>query len=500
MSSFNKKSTTSSKAVPHSRVNKIATAKLTTKNKAGGQAFNLTAQYKLAFALVSSFLEPEFYRSRSQTVKEIEHLVKNLDPLFCARAAVFVRKEYGNRATTHLVAAVIAHTVKGEQWTKNFFASVVHRVDDAAEILAAYISLYGKPIPNSLKKGLAMALGKFSEYQLAKYKGENKGVKLVDLFNIVHPKPNKDNNKAFKSLIEGTLVSVDTWESMLSAAGQKPNEKEKNTAKREVWWFLIKEKKLGYFALLRNLRNIMDTNDRALVEAAIETLTDKAQIHKSLVMPFRYLTAQKELEKANSNPLSRLLLEGVNNALDTALENVPKFNGQTLIALDCSGSMGSTADPSSPASIGSLFAAVIAKVNNADMVLFDDAARPHNIILSDSIYSITKAIQQGMTYGGTDFNTVFSTAKRKYDRIIILSDMQAWVGHNAPLDSFKRYCTKYKANPNIYCFDLSGYGTIQFPQEHVFALAGFSEKTMDVLKVLEQDKEAFIKQIDAVTF
>jgi len=31
------------------------------------------------------------------------------------------------------------------------------------------INTYGKPIPNSIKKGLADSFGKFDEYQLAKY-------------------------------------------------------------------------------------------------------------------------------------------------------------------------------------------------------------------------------------------------------------------------------------------------------------------------------------------
>ena len=53
-----------------------------------------------------------------------------------------------------------------QSWTKNFFDKVVYRVDDASEILAAYMTLHGKPIPNSLKKGLALSLGKFNGYQL----------------------------------------------------------------------------------------------------------------------------------------------------------------------------------------------------------------------------------------------------------------------------------------------------------------------------------------------
>ena len=49
------------------------------------------------------------------------------------------------------------------------------------------------------------------------------------------------------------------------------------------------------------------------------------------------------------------------------------------------------------------------------------------------------------------------------DRIIILSDMQAWVGHATPADAFKRYGQKHRCNPHLYCFNLVSYGDTQFP-------------------------------------
>lgn len=496
MSSFNNKQV-SAKLVLPSSVNRIVRAKPDTRNKAGGKAFSLTNEYKLAFSLVASFLEPEFYRDRKQAVKEIEDLVAKVDPLFAAKAAVLTRTTYGNRSTTHLVAAVIAYLVKGETWTKNFFNKVVYRVDDASEIMAAYLGMYGKPVPNSLKKGLAKAMSKFSTYQLAKYKGENKGVKLVDLFNIVHPKPSEENATAFKNLIEGNLASEGTWEAMLSAAGQTGTPAEKEKAKKKVWKTLLETNKLGYFALLKNLRNIMQTGDEGIVDLAAKQLVNKDQILKSLVLPFRYLTAQKELEKTQ-DPFSRTLLKAVNDALDIAMSNVPVFPGKTLVALDRSGSMGQTSDPSSPASIGSLFAAVIAKANNADLMVFDDKADNINVNLSDSLFTVTKGIQAHFTYGGTDFGEIFRKATRKYDRIIILSDMQAWIGGGAPTKEFGEYCSRTNARPKLYSFDLQGLGTIQFPQENVYALAGFSEKTMDIMKMLEVDPQAFITQINAI--
>ena len=153
----------------------------TATNFAGGEAFLESPKLELASILLASFATDEFYRSGGATIERIRALVGAIpDREFSARAAVLARREYGMRTVSHVVAAELAHSVKGAGWTKRFFAEVVQRPDDATEVAAYYLGRYGKPFPNSLKKGLALGLAKFDAYQLAKYRAENATVKLVD--------------------------------------------------------------------------------------------------------------------------------------------------------------------------------------------------------------------------------------------------------------------------------------------------------------------------------
>jgi 60 kDa SS-A/Ro ribonucleoprotein len=99
---------------------------------------------------------------------------------------------------------------------------------------------------------------------------------------------------------------------------------------------------------------------------------------------------------------------------------------------------------------------------------------------------------------GTNFNAIFETAKRAYDRIIILSDMQGWMGGGAPTKAFADYKARYNADPFVYSFDLQGYGSLQFPEPKVFAVAGFSEKVLELMGQLERDPQALIRAIEAV--
>lgn len=94
--------------------------------------------------------------------------------------------------------------------------------------------------------------------------------------------------------------------------------------------------------------------------------------------------------------------------------------------------------------------------------------------------------------------TIFETTNRAYNRVIILSDMQGWIGHNAPVQTFEAYKRKYQADPKVFSFDLQGYGTLQFPQRHIYCLAGFSDKTMETLKFLDADQSALLREIEAV--
>jgi hypothetical protein len=361
------------------------------------------------------------------------------------------------------------------------------------EILAAYMYENGRKIPNAIKKGFSLALGRFDEYSLAKYKGENHDIKLIDLVNLIHPIPTEKNAEALKKLVKGELKSKDTWESGLSQAGQEAeDEAEKAENKKEVWKDLILNKKIKYFALLRNLRNIAEQCPEVLDEA-LKMLVDEKSIKKSLVLPFRFTTAFNVIEESDLNSsVKRKINSAIDSAIEISLENVPSFEGNTLVAIDSSGSMQGRCSQ-----IATLFGAVLAKKNNADIINFEYIANYVNYLPNDSISSIVNKIP--FMGGGTNFHSIFEKADKAYDRIIILSDMQGWVGFDSPYKtSFKKYKDKYDCEPIIYSFDLAGYGNMQFPENKVYCLAGFSDKIFDIMKFCESNKDALIDEIEKI--
>lgn len=535
MSKFNKTKTVSSQK---------------TVNLAGGVAYKESSKLELVSLLLTSFAQSKFYEKEEKTNQRLIDLIEKNQPDFVAKSAIYARNEFGMRSISHITAAELAKFVSNQPWAKSFYNKIVRRPDDMMEILAYYMSKKGNKLTNSMKKGFAEAFTKFDAYQLGKYRGEGKDFKLVDLANLVHPTPvqgdkfmvdvdrkeyidilnkkldvaKKKNNAdiikgvqekldtlkrvegetvkihALEALVLDLLRSKGTWESELSKAGQMAKtEEEKETFKKDAWTKLINERKIGYFALLRNLRNIVEQAPD-MIDKACEMLTDKKLIKNSLVLPFRFLVAYKELQDlGRSNSDYRKVLVALNTATELSLDNIPKFSGKTLVVVDTSGSMTSghlAKSKVSCAEAAAQFAAAIAKKNSCDLMRFDDNAEYKFYNPSDSLMTITNIYR--FACAGTNFISIFQTANKAYDRIIILSDMQGWVGGGAPTSTFKSYCSKYGANPFIYSFNLNDYGSLMFPESRICALAGFSDKVFDIMALLETDRQALIHKIEEV--
>ena len=469
--------------------------KTLTTNITGGQAYQQSNDLELVSVLLTSFVSDQFYRSSNDTLDRLKQLLNKVDPKFAAKSAIFARDKFGMRSITHALAGELASMLGGHEWSKDFYDKVVVRPDDMTEIMSYYLENKtdkNKPkFPNSLKKGFASAFNKFDNYQIAKYKNENKEVKLVDIVNLVHPVPTTSNRDALSQLVNGTLKSTDTWESKLSKAGQEAsNEEELSQLKSDAWGELLTTRKIGYFALLRNLRNIINQSPQ-FVDLACDMLTDQRMIQSSRVLPFRFATAYEEITKLGSSSEVRKVMTALNQALDISAINIPKFDGETLVVIDVSGSMSGR-----PSEIASLFGAMIAKANNCDVMTFATSASYKAYNPMDSILTIRNSFR--FSGGGTNFKDIFLKANKKYDRVIILSDMQGWIGHTTPASEFNLYKKKFNCSPYVYSWDLAGLGTMQLPENNVFALAGFSDKVFDIMKWLETDRNTLYKMIDDI--
>jgi hypothetical protein len=452
-----------------SKFNTIKTNKTT--NYGGGVAYKHSPEMELVVSVLTTFLEDKFYESGDERIERIKELVKKVSPEFVAKLAIMARKEFYLRSVVHLLVGELSRNHRGDSLVRKTIVKTTERPDDLIEIVA-YLD---KPLPNQVKKGIREALKKFDAYQLAKYRLENHQTKLVDLFNLVHPKPiNKEQEKVWKDLIYGNLKNTETWEARLSSGEDKAR----------VWRELVLEEKIGYMALLRNLRNIDEQADEETKQKACMIIANRERVKLSKQLPFRFYNAYENVNNQD-------MLEAISVALDYSLENVPVFDGKTLIAVDVSGSM-----KGKPAKIASLFAGALMKTSNCDVVLYNSNIEQFKFLRSEPVLTIAQRIQNEVG-GGTNTGLVFEWIQendKQYDRIIILSDNESWeetkyYGLRGTQEVFKNYKNQTNQNPFIYAIDIQGYGTKDIKGDRVFHVAGWSEKIFDFIKWIEKENQ-----------
>jgi len=312
----------------------------------GGPAtrVRITEEQQLRRSVMSTLLwEDQFYEDGMSIADRIEQHAAAVPPEVLAQIAVEARSVHNLRHVPLLLVCALAKHHKGQGTiVADTVYNVVQRADELSELLSIYWRNGRTPISNGIKRGLARAFSKFDAHQLAKYNRDN-GVKLRDVMFMVHPKPsekqaylthsyevdrlNKGGYKrgvvtrhagsALDKLAYGTLESPDTWEVALSAGGDK----------RTEFTRLLNENKLGYLALLRNLRNMQESGvDPRLIHDALRA--ENTGRHR--VLPFRFIAAGRAAPQFTS-ALDGVLLE--------VKEKMPKLPGHTVVMVDVSGSM-----------------------------------------------------------------------------------------------------------------------------------------------------------------
>lgn len=477
------------------KFNSAATIKTT--NKCGHAAYAMTDKAKLITQVLTSFFnEAKFYGDNSANMQETIAAVIKTDPEFVSNLAVYARRVFNMRSVSHVLTAYLAHEPEGKPFVRKTVKGIALRGDDVTELMAFYLAAFGKPIPNSLRKGINDVFTTFDEYTLAKYKGDNKALKMRDIIMLCHPTPKSGEQSAlWKRCLENSLETPVTWETQLSANG--------NNA--ETWEKLIDSGKVGYMALLRNLRNIINANP-ANINKVFETIEDPERVHKSKQLPFRYLSAYKSIEDIAGSRA----LDALEDAVSAAVDNLPKIHGNTVIAVDVSGSMSSHISSKSDVrchEIALLLAFIANRIcDNAHIFAFDTAL--HNLSVSSRAGILSQVVNAYPHGGGTNMGIPFEymiTHKISADRIIILSDIMCnqgttWTSRKTVNTLAAEYRQKTGNALWVHAVDLQGYGTQQFTGAKTNIIAGWSEKVFDFINLAEQGEGSLEKTIENYTW
>ncbi len=354
------------------------------------------------------------YQDGNLVVDDIANLIPLVAPEIVFDIAVKARTEQKLRHVPLLIAREMARIDSHKGLVGKLLPRIILRADEITEFVALYWLDGKQPISKQVKVGLAAAFDNFDEYQFAKYNRKSQ-IKLRDVMFMVHPKPAQGKEELYKKLADNKLSVPDTWEVALSSGADK----------KATWERLIKNRKLGALAFLRNLRNMEDFRvDRNVIREGFNNISPK------WLLPLNYFGAAK-FSPRYEKEIEDLMIRG--------MSTFPKISGKTLLVVDVSGSMHSKVSSRSIFSRlnAACAMAVMAREMCEDITIYatagDDMAKKHattllparrGFALADAILESKKVIGGGGIFTRQCLEYIRKQEQDTPDRIIVFSDSQ----------------------------------------------------------------------------
>lgn len=474
-------------------------------------AYGLQPELELYNLVVTSFVEDKYYESQTQQLERIRELIQKVDPMFVCQLAVYAREKMYLRSIPIVLIVEMLKTPLNRGFDRRYLGGtisrIISRVDEITEVLGYYQAANNRKgtkklasLAKQLQFGIADAFNKFDEYQFAKYnrKGE---ITLKDALFLTHPRAKDENQQAlFNKIVNDTLEIPYTWETQLSKSGNNS----------EVWENLIDSGKLGYMALLRNLRNILNSDPASdHLQKVADIIGDPDKVRRSKQLPMRFYSAYREISEHHR---SRILIEALEKAICHSTDNIDFFNGSNvLMASDVSASMIKNLSGRSKVQlydVGLLLSMLLSNKLEGGVTtgIFGSDWKVKNLPKSNVLANVQylRKIQGEVGYATNGYKVLkwAYDHKLKFDKILFFTDCQMYdssVYDNHIKDYWKRY-KQFYPEAKVYFFNLAGYGNTQIKLDGKGAhmLSGWSEKVFDMFQALENGESVVneIKKVD----
>jgi hypothetical protein len=484
----------------------------------GAPGFAHDARSALFLLAVSNMVGADtFYESatdRDRRYIGLVHEVAQADPAWMLAFVGWLRGTANMRSASVVAAAEavrsrLALSTVDTVSNRSLISAALQRADEPGELLAYWVSRYGRTLPKPVKRGVADAVRRlYTEYAMLKYDTSSAGYRYADVIELTHPEPvapwqgdlfrvalERRHDRAELSLGERlpmlvanaelrVAARVDpsvladperiaaaglTWEDVLSFAGSTVD-------KAALWSALIPS--MGYMALLRNLRGFDDAGVSDSVAGLVASrLADRDQVARSRQFPYRFLAAYESVSSMRWGP-------ALEAALAESLHNVPNLPGRSLVLIDTSASMTgrglSKRSMMTPAKAAAVFGVALGLRGQADLWGFADGVFQHPVKPGHSLLrQVDRFVARTGEVGhGTHIAGAIRSTYRGHDRVFVISDMQTMDADTS---------ASVPASVPLYGFNLGGYRHTAFDAGSVnrHEFGGLTDATFRMVPLLE---------------
>ena len=481
--------------------------KTDTYNEAGGIAYTLTPKQQLAQLAATGCLNNTYYADAQSQLDQVLKLAENLDAEFIAKTAVYSRQKGFMKDMPALLLAVLA------QKDVNMLARVFDQVVDNGKMLRNFAQIIRsgavgrKSFGNRPKKLMQTWLLTATEKQLLNAAVGN-SPSLADVVKMVHPKPREAWRAAWFAWLIGKPYEREALPPITRAfedykqsrEGELPNVPFQMLTALDLnsgdWAEIARN---GSWQQVRQNLNTFLRHDvfakSKNIKMVAEKLRDETAIARARVLPYQLLTAYQ----ATSEQMPFEIHEALQDAMETAVQNVPVIQGKVVVCPDVSGSMhspvtgyrGSASTKTRCIDIAALVSAAMLRTNpQARVIPFEQITVNVKLNPRDSIMTNAEKLAN-VGGGGTACSAPLAMLNREkadVDLVVIVSDNESWADDSQQWGAttslmkewniLKQRCPEAK----LVCLDIQPYTKAQARnRQDILNIGGFSDQVFSLI-------------------
>ena len=502
----------------------------TAANASQAPAYAYTPRHQLAQLAATGCLGHTFHASAEAQLDAVLALAAQVEPAFVAKTAVYARQSGHMKDMPALLAATLA--VRDVA----LLAQVFGRVVDNGKMLRSFVQVVRsgvtgrKSLGSRPKKLVQRWLLSASEQQLLNASVGNTP-SLADVVKMVHPKP----DEAWRAAWFAWLIGKPFDESALPPLTQAFERFKRALARGEAaempdvpfqmltalalsttQWAQIA--RAGSWQMVRQNLNTFARHGvfelPGMTEAIAAKLRDPLSVAKARVMPYQLMSAFK----ATGDAVPAAVRDALQDAMELAIGNVPRFEGRVVVCPDVSGSMSSavTGHRGSATSsvrcidVAALVAAAILRKNPAARVLpFEQAVVQLSLNARDSVMTNAQALAK-IGGGGTNCSAplaLLNKERASVDLVILVSDNESWVDANrrGATQTVREWELLKARNPQarLVCIDIQPGTTTQAAERaDILNVGGFSDAVFTMVSSFAEGKagaDHWVSEIDKIS-
>jgi 60 kDa SS-A/Ro ribonucleoprotein len=506
--------------------------KTDTLNEEGRPAYAFSAKHALAQFAATGCLNSTFYASGEEQLGRALELCGQVEPEFIARTAIYARQKGFMKDLPALLCAVLSVRSPG------LLAEVFDRVIDSPKMLRNFVQIMrsgvvGRKSLGSLPKRLIVQwLEKRSDEQLFVGSVGN-DPSLADVVKMVHPKPAEASRQALFGYLIGREHDYGALPEIVRRyEDYKRSDDRRNMSPPDVPFQMLTSLELGKKEWTEIARNApwqmtrMNLNTFArhgvfesskMVDTVAERLRNPELIARAKVFPYQLMVAY-----VTAAGVPGAIREALQDAMETAIENVPKIKGRVYVCPDISGSMHSPATGYRQGSttavrcidIAALVAAAVVRKNpGAEVIPFESDVVRVSLNPRDSVMTNAQRLAS-LPCGGTNCSAPLrhlNHRKATGDVVIYVSDNESWVDSpchgrfgGGATQTMREWAEFKRRSPaaKMVCIDIQPYGHTQAQErEDIVNIGGFSDQVFSLIAEVAaggSEKDHWVRAISAM--